>query len=55
MDLPKVPPRQQCGGELELVTRVRAFGDRPATYIFRWQCKQHAPYYRDEDGELRQW
>jgi hypothetical protein len=55
-DIPKVPPCQRCGCELELATVVSAFGDRATTYIFRCpQCKRHAPYYRDEDGELRRW
>src|SRR5437016_4989982 len=54
MEVPKVPPCQRCGCELELATVMSAFGDRPSTYIFRCpQCKRHAPYYRDEDGERR--
>ena len=47
---------RQLMSELELATVMGAFGDRPTTYIFRCpQCKRHAPYYRDEDGELRRW
>lgn len=55
-DLPKVPPCQRCGRELELETLISAYGDRPTTYLFKCpQCERHAPYYRDKDGELRRW
>ena len=55
-DLPKVPPGQRCGRELELETVISAYGDRPTTYLFKCpQCERHAPYYRDKDGELRRW
>jgi hypothetical protein len=56
MEVPKVPPCQRCGCELELATVVDALGDRPTTYVFKCpQCKRLAPYYRDEDGKLRRW
>ena len=56
MDIPKVPPCQRCGCELELATLISARGDRPTTYVFKCpQCKRHAQYYRNEGGELRQW
>jgi hypothetical protein len=56
MDIPKLPPCQRCGRELELATLISARGDRPTTYVFKCpQCKRHAQYYRNEGGELRQW
>jgi hypothetical protein len=54
--VPKVPPCQRCGCDLELATVLSAFADRPTTYIFKCpQCERLASYYRDEDGELRRW
>jgi hypothetical protein len=56
MEVPKVPPCQRCGCELDLATFVNALGDRPTTYVFKCpQCKRLAPYYRDEDGKLQRW
>jgi hypothetical protein len=48
-------PCSRCGRDVDLVTVVDRFGDRPPVYIFRCpQCERIAPYYRD-DGELRSW